>query len=36
MSVQKAGLGVAIDIKDNGKIERINGSDLLVAAGRAP
>ena len=36
MSVQKAGLGVAIDIKDNGKIERIKGSDLLVAVGRVP
>ena len=35
-SVEKTAAGIAVNIVDNGAAERIEGSDLLVAAGRVP
>ncbi|MGB0632594.1 MAG: dihydrolipoyl dehydrogenase family protein [Alphaproteobacteria bacterium] len=36
LSVEKDGDGVAVNIRDDGREERVTGSDLLVAAGRVP
>ena len=36
VSVEKTAAGIAVNIRDDGKDERIEGSDLLVAAGRVP